>query len=318
MSSTLDAAVLLGAESSYGTPATLTRAYEAQADTFSRQMTALESVGFRGGMHTVRSDRRRMISQGAAGDITVDWLDRGMGLFLQAMLGSVSGPTSNEVTLTTSSDASSTSFTIQVLRPTDDGTLTPFTYHGCTPTAWTISQATGGFLTCSLSFDAEDEDITTSAGTPAYPTGAQPFDWTQVTCSIDGTDLGAVSSLELSGDLGMKTDRYYLRGSALKAQPKRVSAPTYSGSITTDFTGTDLHSTYTAGDIFDFQAVWTGDSFTGGTYTVTVDAPACQFDGETPAASLGDMTTATMPFRVLHDGSNPAVTITIESDDAAL
>ena len=318
MSSVLDAAVLLGEETTYGTPASLTRAYEAQADTWKRSMTALESVGFRGGAHTVRSDRRRMISQGAAGDISVDWLDRGMGLFLQAMLGSVSGPSSNEVVLSTGADASSTSFTIQVLRPTDTGTLTPFTYHGCVPTAWSISQATGGFLTCSLSFDSEDEDITTSAGTPSYPTGGQPFDWTQVVVSIDGTDLEAVSSIELSGDLGMKTDRYYLRGSALKAQPKRVSMPTYLGSITTDFTGTGLHSTYIAGDIFDLSAVWTGDTFTGGTYTVTIEAPACQFDGETPSASMGDMTSATMPFRVLHDGTNPAVTITIESDDASL
>lgn len=318
MSSVLDAAVLIGEESTYGTPATLTRAYEAQADTFARSMTAMESVGFRGGMHTARSDRRRMISQGAAGDISVDWLNKGMGLFLQSMLGSVSGPTSNEVTLTTGADASSTSFTIQVLRPTDGGVLTPFTYHGATATSWSISQSTGGFLTCQLSFDAEDEDTSTSAGTPSYPTDASPFDWTQCTVSIDGTDLDAVSSFELTGDLGMKVDRYYLRGSALKAQPKRVSVPTYAGSFTTDFTGTDLHDTYVNGTIFDLQAVWTGDSFTGGTYTVTIDAPACQFDGETPSASLGDMTTATMPFRVLHDGSNPAVTITIESDDAAL
>ena len=55
----------------------------------------------------------------------------------------------------------------------------------------------------------------------------------------------------------------------------------------------DFHSTFSAGNVFDLQAVWTGDTFTGGTYTVTIDAPACQFDGETPKASLGDMTSAT-------------------------
>ena len=44
MSSILDNAIMVGKETTYGTPAVLSRAYEAQADTWAREQEALESV----------------------------------------------------------------------------------------------------------------------------------------------------------------------------------------------------------------------------------------------------------------------------------
>lgn len=317
--SILDAAVLLGQETEYGTPATLTRGYEAKADTWKRVQEAMESVGMRAGMQTARSDRRRQITKGASGELAdIDWMTNGMGLVLQSMLGAVSGPTSDETTLTTTSGITPKSFTFQVLRPTDEGTLVPFTYPGAMVTSWTISQAVDEFLKLSLTFDARNEVDDVPAGTPSYPTGAVPFDWTQCAVQLGGSAVDNVRSIEFTGDLGLKTDRFYLRGSNLKKAPRRSAVPTFGGSITADFSDTTEYDRFVAGAIFPVRATWTGESFGAGNYTVDILAPACQYDGDTPTASLSDLTVQEMPFRILHNGTDPAITITITSDDTAL
>ena len=317
MSSILDAAVLIGEETTYGTAVSLTRGYEAKSDTWKRVTEPLESVGMRAGMETVRSDRRRQITIGAEGDLTdLDFMTNGMGLILQAMLGAVSGPTADVVTLTTNSDPGEPqSFTVQVLRVADDGTVFPFTYPGAVVTSWTISQAVNDFLKLGLTFDARTESTAEGAGTPSYPAGAIPYDWTEVAVSIGGSPVDNVRSLEFSGDLGLKTDRRYLNSTALKKAPRRASVPTYSGSIEADFSDLTEHGRYIAGSIFAVEAVWTSSL---ADHSVTITAPACQYDGDSPSASLSDLTTATMPFRILDNGTDPAITIAIESSDATL
>ena len=314
MSSILDAAVLIGEESTYGTAVALSRGYEAKADTFKRVTEPLESVGMRAGQETVRSDRRRQITIGAEGDISdLDFLTNGMGLILQSMLGTVTGPAAGVTTLTTNSEPDAQSFTVQVLRVADDGTVFPFTYPGAVVTSWTISQAVSDFLKIGLTFDARTEDTGVGAGTPTYPADAIPFDWTQVAVSIDSTGVDNVRALEFTGELGLKTDRRHLNSTALKKQPRRAAVPTYGGTITADFSDLTEHAKYAAGTIFEVEAVWTS-----GTDTVTITAPACQYDGDSPVASLSDLTTATMPFRILDNGTDPAITIVIDNGDVAL
>jgi len=319
MSSILDAAFLLGVESTYGTPVTATRAYEAKADAWKRVTEPLESVGMRAGMHTGRSDRRKQIVQGAEGELgDIDWMTSGMGLVLQSMLGTVSGPASDVTTLTTDSGSDPASFTVQLQRVTDDGSIVAFTYPGAVVTSWTITQAVGDMLKLGLTFDAQTEVTDEASGTPTYPSGAVPFCWPDCEVSIAGSPVDNVSEISFEGDLGLKTDRRFLRASALKKAPRRSSVPSYAGSLTADFSTTDEYDRYVAGSIFEVEATWTGESFGGGNYGVTVTAPACQYDGDTPVSSLSELTMQTMPFKILHNGTDPAITITVTSDDVAL
>lgn len=316
MSSILDAAVLIGEETTYGTAVSLTRGYEAKADTFKRVTEPLESVGMRAGMETVRSDRRRQITIGAEGDLSdLDFMSNGMGLILQSMLGAVSGPTADITTLTTTSDITPKSFTVQVLRVADDGTVFPFTYPGAVVTSWTISQAVNDFLKLSLNFDARTETTGEAAGTPSYPAGALPYDWTQVAVSLAGSPVDNVTAIEFSGDLGLKTDRRHLNSTALKKLPRRASVPNYAGSVTADFSDSTEFDRYAAGSIFSVEAVWTS-SITD--HSVTITAPACQYDGDSPSASLSELTQSTMPFRILDNGTDPAITVVLEASDVTL
>jgi hypothetical protein len=323
MSSILDQGILVGKETTYGTPAALSRAYEAQSDTWQRTQEALESVGFRSGTHALRSDRRRQINMGAEGSIEMDAMSSGLGLLLQGVFGATSGPTeigstgAFTSTFTTTSDASAISFTIQKLIATNTGAVQPFTYHGAVITDFELSQDVGGFLTVKFDFDSEDEDKSTGAGTPTYPATGKPFDWTQAAVTVAGNALEA-TAFSFSADMGLKTDRRFLKSSGLKSQPKRAAMPDYSGQLSAEFTNTAQYDAFVAGSIFAVTATWTGDAISTEFERITLTLPACQYDGSTPEASIDDMTAQTLPFKVLHNGTDPAVTLAYTSVDAAL
>lgn len=323
MPSILDNAVLIGKETTYGTPAALTRAYEVQEDAFQRETAYLESVGFRAGMQALRSDRSVPINMGAAGSLKMDWMDAGMGLILDGLLGATAGPTvlsgpAYGQTHTTNTDGPSNSWTVQVQRVDAAGVVRPFTYHGCVPTAFGIEQSVGGFLSMSVDMDAEDEDTSTAAGSPTYPATASPWNWSQAVVSINGAPTDCLD-FSLSAELAMKTDRRFLRGSALKKRPRRAAVPNIEGSVNVELDGLTLYDLHRAGTIVPITVTWTGTNITAGhNREVVLTLPACQLRGETPKAALEDMTTQAVPFKVLHNGTNPQMTISTKSTDAAL
>lgn len=325
MASNLDTAILLGKESTYGTPVSLTDSYEGKADTWKREQEILSSDGFRGGAHTKRSDRRTVVNMGGTGSLEIDILNKGFGFLAQAMFGTVSGPTQNDATTAytsthqTATDAPGDSYTVQVQRVgATSGTVQSFTHHGAVVTGWTITQEVGGYLMVNLDFDFEDVDTLTADGTPSYPSGTTPFDWTQVVVSVDGTNTD-VSSFELTGDLGLKTDRRFLRGSALKKQPTRSAVPIFSGSMGGEFLDTTLYDHWVAGDIVPIIATWTGATIEGAySYEFKLTMEACQLTGESPEASVEEIASQPVTFDVLYDGTNPAVKLEYTSTDTSL
>lgn len=317
MSSPLDTAVLFGKESTYGTPATLTHAVEAKSDPWARSQEYVESLGFRAGSHGVRTDRRKVVNMGAAGSIEADMLDRGFGFLLEGLLDATTGPTAgtgSEFTSTHASDtdAAGLSYTVQVLRPVVDGGIQPFTYHGAVPTGWSLSHDVGGLLVLSADFDAEDEDTDTPAGTPVYPADAEPFSWVEGSLTLDGSPVDP-SAFSLTADLGMKTDRRFIRANPLKKQPKRITAPTYEGSLSVEFDSLDIYNAFTAGTIMPLEATWA----TGPGFSVVLTLAAVQFTGSSPSANLDDLTLQEAPFKVLHNGSDPMVSIVLTNEDSA-
>ena len=324
MASILDVAILLGKESTYGTPATLDHAYEGKADTYTFVREFIDSVGFRGGMETLRSDRRVDVSMGGEGTLEIDVLTTGFGFLLQALLGSVTGPTQQAATTAYITTATSTAadpndaFTVQIQRVDAAGTLQSYTHHGGVITGWSLSQEVGGLLVASMDFDFEDVDTSTGDGTVTYPSSNVPFDWTQAKATLDSVDTD-VMSMSVNADLGLKTDRRFLRQSALKKQPIRSSVPSFEGEIAMEWEGQTEYADFVAGNVIPIVYTWTGANIEGAyDYEVVVTMNACQYTGNEPVSSLGDTPMLTLPFKVLDDGTNPAMTITYQSTDTSL
>ena len=326
MAGIMDQHVTVGVESSYGTAQLSTvRSYEAKADTFTRDVEYIQSVGFRRDLQAIRSDRDDTISLGATGSIECDILNKGQGLLLQHILGATSGPTqigsttAYKSTFTTNDIGPAGSYTIQMARADSGGTIRPFTYEGCTATGFNISQELGSNLSMTIDFDAETEQVSSGEATPSYPSSADPFNYTDCVIAIDGSAATNFTSFSFDGDLGMKTDRRFLAGSATKSQPKRSSLPSYSGTISAEFASLTDYNKFVNGTTFSINASWNGANISGAyNYEFVVEIPVAKFTGTTPVASLDDLTVIDLPFQVLDGGSGAAVTWNYTSTDTSL
>jgi hypothetical protein len=323
MPTVLDNAVILGKETTYGTAATASRGYEAKADTWKRSQEYIDSTGMRAGLRAQRSDRSRAINMGGEGTIEMDVLSAGFGLVGQSMLGSVTGPTQQASTIaylstfTATSDDPSDSFTVQVLRTDVTGTVRSFTHLGSVVTGWSLSHEVGGNLSASLNFDFQDVVTNVSAGTPTYPSAAEPFDWTQMSATWNGNPI-ELRSFSLDADLGLNVERRFLRNSALKKVPIRSAVPTFEGSMEMEFESLTHYNAFTAGTIAPLIVTWTGPLIVAGhNFQVVLTLPQVQFTGDSPEVALDDLPKLALPFKAL-DGAAAPVTLTYKSTDITL
>ena len=326
MASILDQVVQVGVESTYGTAVAPTRAYEAKADTFQRDVEYIQSVGFRKDLETILSGRDTTVSLGATGTLEMDVMDKGMGLLLQHTLGTASGPTQQSSTaaylqtFTTNDTGPTGSFTVQSSKVDSGGTARSFTNEGSVVTGFNISQELGANTSMTFNFDSETEQNSTAIATPSYPASMTPFNYTEATIEIDDSAVNTFTSFSLDGDLAMKTDRRFLKGSATKGQPKRSGVPSYTGTISGEFEDLTQFSAFANGTEFKLEFIVTdGTAIEGSHYPYFhVTMPKCKWTGSTPVASLDDMTTIDLPYTVLWNQSDPAITVTYMSSDSAV
>lgn len=320
-----DAQLHIGKEVTPGTAVTPTRSFEAKTDGHKRRQAQLRSRGMRAGMHTTRSDRARQINMGAEGPLELDVLTKGFGLLFEQMLGTTAtlGAAISGATLQTHQSSSDgpvgKAMTVQVGKPPVSGAVLPFTYSGGKVKSWELSQKVGEYLSLKLDMDYVNEDTATSLlGVPVYPAGSDPFDWTQIAATINGTAVD-VTELSIKGDNALDTDRRYMRSSALKREQLRKGEPKYSGMVKADFADLTQYNRFIAGTIVPIVFTWTGASIGAGqSFQIIVTLSACQFTGDTPEVSLDALPTQPLPFDVLWDGTNPAVKITYNSTDTAV
>jgi len=332
MATILDQNFQLGVESTYGTFATPTRAFEAKGDTWKLEQDDLPSVGMRPGMQGAYDDRLKTIIMGATGTLQFDVLTKGAGLLLQAMLGSTTGPTqlgataAYKSTHTTATADPGISYSVQMQRVDTGDTLRAFTYLGAVVTSWKLSHSVPGLLVADIDFDARTSNTSEAAASAVSPTGAASFDWTQCAVTIDsggGAAEFCVESVEIEADLGMKTDRRLMcsASAGLKKQPRRAAVPSFTGTLVGEFEDLTEYALFTAGTLCDIVVTWTGAEIDPNPYDyeLKVTMPSCKFMGDAnPEASLDDITKQPLPFKAYYDGSNPMCTVEYTSTDTAL
>jgi hypothetical protein len=198
-----------------------------------------------------------------------------------------------------------------MVRPGTDGTKAAYKHKGCVATEWSLTAEVEEAVKLAVTFDFQDVEHTTNPAqivAPTYPLTAYPYDWTRtgVELSKDGSAVTFdATSLELTGDLGMKTDRRFLRSNELKKKPIRNAVPTYEGTLEGEFSASSLtlYEAFIAGDLcalkVEFVGVLPGSS-------LTVEAPAIQFTGESPEAATDEVTVHNLPFRILDPGDGTA------------
>jgi hypothetical protein len=314
----LDASIGIGREDTYGTLSAVVEGYEGQADSWKTTREFIESVGFRAGMQTARADRRNIVNMGGEGELEIDLLDSGAGSLLTAAFDTVSVTDVGGVKTTvleTSDVSEAPSFSAQMVRPGTDGTKAAYKHVGCVATEWSLTAEVEEAVKLNVTFDFQDVTHTTNPAqivAPTYPAEAYPYDWTRT--AIELKRGGSVvtfdaTSLELSGELGMKTDRRFLRGNALKKKPIRNAVPTYEGTLEGEFSAASLglYDAFVAGEVCSLKVTFTGLTADS---SLTIECPAIQFTGESPEAATDEVTVHNLPFRVLDPGTSAAIKAT--------
>lgn len=313
-------------ESTYGTIATPVRFFDTyrNPDSITAEWGRVESEGMRPGQRTARADRFAAYPMGASGDLEVEPLTRGFGFWLKHMLGTVvtTAGAAGEVNThrATMGDLFGKSFTAQIGRPFNpSGTVQAFTYPGGKVTSWELSNTVEELLVCKLSCDFQTEDTATALAAASYPASANVLSWAGATVTIAGSAFEA-SDFSVSVNSNTKTDRRFLRGSALKREPVEAMREIefkMTAAFDTLAQRNRVASSTAAGAVAAIVATWTGP-VQEGTSTfplLRVTIPAGRFD-EFSISGGPDPMEQSLTGKGVWDGTNSPVSIDYLSLDA--
>lgn len=322
----LDAQVGIATETTFGTFAAPTDWFEWTDNSLKRNDERIESKAKGRGNRLLRADRWDVGRTGGEGDLGFEVPDRGSSPLILPCLGAVahaqpdaaSAPTVWEHTHTLG-DLDGLSLSIQSLLPSISGTDVPLSFLGCKVASWELSNAVDDYLALKWSIDAREVLDSEAAAVPQYAAGARPLPWTGAAINLDGAAYD-VNSVTLSGDSGLKNDRYFLGERRKKEQLEGAALRDLSGELAGgEFTDTAAWHLFVDGTVASLSFAWTGAVIEGAfNFAVEVTIPAVRFDGDTPTPDDGPIEQP-LQFKVLDpaDGSEP-ITIVVRDNVAGV
>lgn len=322
----LGAQIGIAAESTYGTFVAPTTFPEFTKESMVLKKTTAQSSGIAAGRLMALSSRRVVTQREASGSIEMEVANRGMGLFIQALMGTTVTPVQQGATAAylqthTLADTWGKSLTIQKGVPMTTGVVTDKSFVGCKIISAEFSCEVGGMLTVTFEFDGKDCLETQTLAVASY-TPMSPFHFGQMglkygTYSSE-TALDGVRKVSVKFERPQAVDRYYANQSALKAQPILNDLTKVTASIEHDYVATtidDLHTSDAATSL-----VW---EFIGPVIesthaeTFRVKLPAVKVDDTPPVVDGYNVVRTSYNLTALYDGTNP-VAIEYMSTDITL
>lgn len=313
-------------ETTYATPVTTTRFFEANNDTIKPNFGRIDSQGLRPNTQALRSDRFVPYKLGADGDLVMEVGSKNFGFWLEHMVGTVASSAAVDGKTTHTGTWGSLlgkSFTLQhgmPFHPAD--TVQPFTFFGGKVAKWKLESKIDGLLMATLSCDFADFDTTTALATASYPTGIEPFSFVGATVTIGGVAFEA-TDFAVDEDNALKLDRRYMRaGGAIKKEPVEQAWRVGTWSLSGDFTDMNqlnrVQAAAASGAVAQIVATWTGVGLIGvsSVPTVTVTIPAARFDQGYPTVAGPTPLSQPLQGKVLFDGSASPVSIAYGTADA--
>lgn len=318
-------------EATYGLFVPPNRAFEVESVALKKGKNTAQGGGIAAGRLVNRGARRVVTTADAAGSMKAEVVATGFGLLLAHALGSSAVPVRQGtgpayIQTHPLGDTLGKSLSMQVGVPDAFGVPHPYSFPGSKIISLQLDCAVDQLLMSSFDFDAQTVTETPAAIVPAYA-NADPFHWGQAAVKV-GAAPGAEAVVQGVTGMSMKIDRplarkrFYANGtSGLKFEPTTNDEVKITGTITADYvTKADFADRFR--DDTPFALVWTfvGPQIaTSGFFeTFTVACPQCFFDGDTPTLDNYDLVNNGYPFVATYDGTNPAVTVSYTTADAAL
>jgi hypothetical protein len=334
----LDAQLMLGQESAWGTGVTPTRTLEFNDEGLTQDLTWLEPKALHRGIKAKRGSRAQISRRSVSGDINLDINTLGMGMLVRNMLGSTTATTtliagSAYKQIHTPGDFRGMGVTVQVGRPEPStGTVQPFTFSGCKFTSWELALKDNSTPSLKLSVDGRQETTVTALATAAYLTGSSVFTFVQSSLKLGGTPATAAGETTVSGGTAVATivkdfsvggatpmagDRYGLGNAGLKAEPLENDTPTYTGKLGAEFNMAEFYANYVAGTPTTMQFTLLGSVIGGGNnYLFDVIMPMVKFKKAAPNVNGPDIVQMSTDYEVYSNEIDPVIQIKIVSTEA--
>lgn len=330
-------------ETTVGTAVTVDHFVEFLSESISQEIGWQRSAGLRAGQGYVRSNRMVQTSYNVAGDLVMEYPDRGMGLLWKHALGStisaptIIGATTAYKSIFTPGSKSGMGLTVQVGRPQTDATVRAFTYRGCKVTSWEFSVSDGEIAQLSLSIDGWKEDTATALATATFPATSAVFSsihgtstklgGTATTTAGETTVASGVSAttvfrgFTIRGETPMATDRRGIGNAGIKREQIENDRPTVTGTLEGEFTS--------RAEIYDLAVAGTATALevdfdlgvaagTGNNFFLSFIVPAAKFVNPNVNVDGPDIIGQSIDFEGTDDGTNPVVQVKTVSVDTAL
>lgn len=305
-------------ESTYGTYVAPTRFLEFLEESMKLDIERNESKGLRSGQRILRQDHWKAGKRGAAGSVSLEVPNKGFGVFLKHMLGTIATTTDGTGRIHTASlgDLFGDYMTMQFGRPDIAGTVQPFSYVGCKVVDWELTNSPDEYLICNLGIDARDESTSQALVAATAPSATDIFHWSECTVTVGGSSFEP-QSIAIKGTNGQKTDRHHLRGSGLKKEPIENEMREITVELDADFESLTAYNRYSAGTHVAVVSTWTStlNYDTAKPFKVVVTINAARTDGDTPNIDGADLVPQKLSLKAVDDGTNPPIQIAYYTSD---
>lgn len=202
------------------------------------------------------------------------------------------------------------SLTVQVGRPSIDGTVNPFTWSGVKIADWELAAATNQYAMLTPSFTVAAETTATALAAASYPAGLAPFTFVQSALTLAGSSV-ALNSFSLKASNGLKTDRGG-PGSAVIREQITDSRKSYSGTITAEFESLTNYNRFLAATQAALVLTFSNGS---DSFTITMNV---ELTGDAPKVSGPGILAHNLPFSVLSATSDAAaITAVLVNQDSS-
>lgn len=304
-------------EVTYGTAVTVDRFFEFNSESLSTTIERMESQGLRAGQRVLRSDRWKAGLKTVEGSVELEVHSTGFGFWLEQALGGVvtTNPgTTAYLHVFTPGDLPE-GFTMQIGRPSNDGTVRAFTYEGCRINSWELSADVGSLLMFSADVIAEDEVTDTALATASY-NDDELLTFVHGSLTIGGSAVD-VTSFSLAGANNLAARNRL--GAQVTKKPLETSWREYTGSIEAYFDDLDLYNLYVNGTVGQLVLTFnlgTDSIESGHDYELIITAEV-RYDGDTPQVSGTEELMQTLSFKVVEDVSDDdSLSISYKTTDA--
>ena len=339
-----DCSIGFKVESTYGTGVTVDRFPEFIEESITQDNEYIDSEGLRVGGIGVDLSRRTLGKVMAGGPLSLEWVTRGLGTLLQAMLGQNtstlrSGSIYQQVAIPLNTDPMPC-YTIQKgIPPVGGGTTLAHTFTGCVVDGWKLSCKPGEALMADVDWIARDMSTAVGYAAPSYVASPKTLAYPHLTLSIGvngthtltlptatavgsttGTALTNVNSIEFSGKNNVD-DGGFNSGGAGKRSRRPVYGPReFGGSLTAEFDAVTLRDYYLAQNDLHMVATFTSDQDTGfGTAALLqIVLPSVRLEGKVPSSNAGDVIEQDIDFTAGRSSSAATIYLVAVTADTAI